>query len=292
MGKKGGISRLRLNNMENNKFKGLNKSLLFKLVITTLLLTVLLTGCAKSEVKKGEEVVIGKEQESSALKDNPKDQEEDIITKQEAQDTIKEETDKVKEIDTEKIKKEIEEKLRESGENVTVEQVYAPKKDFNIDLEQRFSSHPEDSKADLIAITKELLGLKAMDFSFSKTDGTVVSLSDFKEKPLILEIMNTGCGACISMIPEIKAFETKYPEIPFVSVSPNENEQDILNAKKTNKGFNNVLVGGNDIEFSQNYPFKYYPTTLFIDKDGYIADVLIGTASSSELFEIYQDVNK
>lgn len=289
---KGGVCSLNYITMKKNK--------LIKILLVSLSLSMLLVGCSQKtnkEVDKGEKTEV-------VVKDDEVKSEEDVEieteietknepnTKEEAQETLDEEIKGVTEDDIDKIKKEIQDKLKEQGEDVIVDEVYAPKKEFDIDLKQRYSSHPEDSQDDMISSTEDLLGLKAVKFAFKKTDGTVVKLDDFKGKPFIMEIMYTGCGACVKMLPSVIEFENTYPEIPFISISPNESREDLLIAQKSNPDFRNVLSGKNDVAFLQNYPFKYYPTTLFIDEDGYVADVLIGSVSSSQLFETFTRISK
>ncbi len=100
---------------------------------------------------------------------------------------------------------------------------YESHKDFargirNKDLKQAFSA-----KLQRRAMLME--GQPAPDILLKDIDGNELKLSDLKGKPLFVDIWATWCFPCLAQMPHFQELSAQYPEIQFVGISIDLEEQ-------------------------------------------------------------------
>ncbi len=86
------------------------------------------------------------------------------------------------------------------------------------------------------------------------------------------------CGPCIVELPEYQEFDERYredPEVRVFSISNDESNEIIEDYLAKNDFDFTVLV---DAGYSERAGVRAWPTTWFVDRDGYIRFVKIGTA--------------
>ena len=126
----------------------------------------------------------------------------------------------------------------------------------------------------------------APDFQLYNLEGELVSLSDFRGSPVILNFWATWCGPCISEIPYLQQVHEEWSDKGVVLLavnmgeSPSEVEQ---------------FVGGNNLSFpvlldvrqevAQMYGIRYIPSTFFIDKDGLAQAGRVGPFPNKQAIE-------
>ena len=131
----------------------------------------------------------------------------------------------------------------------------------------------------------------APGFELSSLDGQVVSLSDFRGKPVFLNFWATWCGPCRFEMPFIqKMYEGLSNEgLVVLAVNVQENPTRVKEFVESFGLTFPVLLATNS-EVPLTYNIRGIPATFFIDKNGIIQDIKIG-AFASEV-EIASRLNK
>ena len=122
-------------------------------------------------------------------------------------------------------------------------------------------------------------GIMAPDFQLQTLDGEVVSLSDFKGKPVLLNFWAIRCAPCRLEMPLFQEIhedpEWIEEELVILAVNDRESVNDIRQYMEEN-GFSFIVLLDMTGEVGFRYNILGLPTTFFIDKDGIIRDVAIG----------------
>ncbi|MFF2531583.1 TlpA family protein disulfide reductase [Brevibacillus sp. NPDC058079] len=145
---------------------------------------------------------------------------------------------------------------------------------------------------DIRNYAKGFIGQKAPDFKLTNLEGKEVQLSDFKGKNLILEIAQTTCSACIQTQPEIDKFKKDHPDLPLVQVFPMENSGVVREflTKLNSPEHKNILTGDKGNTFVRDYKAKWTPTLYFINKDGVISFLHVGSTDADFLLDMTKRV--
>ena len=124
-------------------------------------------------------------------------------------------------------------------------------------------------------------GEPAPDFSLPDMDGTMVALSDFRGKPVVLNFWATWCAPCIREIPYLEANYRHYADQDVVVLGINA-EENVAKAQTFVRKHMTypVLFKGADVNSA--YGVVSIPATFYIDREGIVRHHIVGTASESE----------
>ena len=115
-------------------------------------------------------------------------------------------------------------------------------------------------------------------FHLARLDGELVDSADLEGKIAVLHFWGTWCGPCIVEMPEYQKFDQRYrddAEVAVLSIS-NDRSNDIIDEYLAKNDFDfTVLV---DDGYVVRAGVNAWPTTWFVDRDGYVQFVKIGTA--------------
>ncbi|WP_420616450.1 redoxin domain-containing protein [Candidatus Palauibacter sp.] len=116
-------------------------------------------------------------------------------------------------------------------------------------------------------------------FRLARIDGSLVDSADLDGKIAVVHFWGTWCGPCIVEMPEYQKFDLRYrddPEVRVVSIS-NDNSRQIVDEYLARNDFDfEVLM---DDGYVQRAGISGWPTTWFVDRDGYIQFVKRGNTS-------------
>ncbi|WP_419948886.1 redoxin domain-containing protein [Candidatus Palauibacter sp.] len=115
-------------------------------------------------------------------------------------------------------------------------------------------------------------------FALARLDGEIVDSADLEGKIAVLHFWGTWCGPCIVEMPEYQKFDERYrddAEVAVISIS-NDRSTDVIEEYLGKNSFDfTVLV---DDGYVERAGVNAWPTTWFVDRDGYVQFVKIGTA--------------
>ena len=143
--------------------------------------------------------------------------------------------------------------------------------------------------------------IKAPDFKLATIDGEEFYLSDYAGKVIMLNFWGTWCPPCRKEIPDLVNLQTKYNKdgLEIVGITLNSGSAKDIKKFADGKDMNYTLLTdlGNDetISVTNLYgqtigqPISSIPTTLIIDRDGYIVKGYLGPRSE-EVF--YNDLKE
>lgn len=115
---------------------------------------------------------------------------------------------------------------------------------------------------------------KAPDFTVLDSEGKEVKLSDLLGKPIVLNFWASWCPPCKSEMPEFdKVYAEMGEEIIFMMVDLVDGGRETQEKGEkyvADQGFTFPVYYDTKGEAGNTYGISSIPTTLFIDKDGYI----------------------
>ncbi|MER3437309.1 MAG: cytochrome C biogenesis protein [Chloroflexota bacterium] len=127
-------------------------------------------------------------------------------------------------------------------------------------------------------------GEPAPDFTAVDIHGNIVSLSDFKGKPVWLNFWGTWCPPCRAEMPDMQAaYEQLAPKgLVLLAVSLGDPPGVAADFASRNGVTFTVLLDPQRTFTSQAYPIYNFPTHIFIDRDGIVRKVVLSVMSPEE----------
>lgn len=135
-----------------------------------------------------------------------------------------------------------------------------------------------DAQVNRLQFLETLGGTPAPQFSYKDVNGTVVNLSDFKGKYVLIDVWATWCHPCIAENPHLKVIEEEFKtkNIVFIGLSLDKPQQEAKWKKfVTEKALPGVqLIADNEknSEFIKACGVAFIPRFILINPDGTIAD--------------------
>lgn len=120
----------------------------------------------------------------------------------------------------------------------------------------------------------------APDFTLSKLDGDVISLSELQGKKVILNFWATWCPPCRAEMPDMQKFYEQVAgeevEILAVNLTESETSREDIDAFLAEFGITFPIPLDVESEVASTYQAYSIPTTYFIDSKGIIQAKVIG----------------
>lgn len=127
------------------------------------------------------------------------------------------------------------------------------------------------------------------DFTVLDNDGNEVSLSDFSGKPMVINFWATWCAPCRSELSDFnKLYEENKDEIVFLMVNLTDGSRDTLEGVKefvSEREYTFPVYFDTEYNAARAYGVNGIPMSVFINKDGYIADTHTGSMDEETLRE-------
>ncbi len=133
-------------------------------------------------------------------------------------------------------------------------------------------------------------GLSTPDFSLPSVNGELVTLSELRGHPVIINFWATWCGWCVIEMPHLQAvYEEHAGEgLVLLAVNIGESQDKVASFKQSNNLTFTILLDSQEA-VTLKYDVTGYPATFFIDKDGIIRAKKLGAFLSKEEIERWLD---
>jgi len=136
------------------------------------------------------------------------------------------------------------------------------------------------------ALTK---GEIAPDFQFQLADGGTIKLSELQGKPVLINFWATWCGPCRLEMPHIVEHAENDPELVVLAINTQEELKQVEPfTEEFNMGMPVLLDTSGEIR--DLYQVRGMPTTIFIDRDGNVAQQWSGLLTDEMLTELLDEI--
>jgi len=129
------------------------------------------------------------------------------------------------------------------------------------------------------------VGSKAPLFSqVNVMSSSTIDISKYQGTPIVLNFWATWCGPCKEELPHLEEAHSRYTPDNLLVIGINNGEE-----VTTVKAFANEyeitfpIIIDADQTIQYNYKIRGYPSTIFIDKHGYITKIHVGMMSAQEI---------
>jgi len=131
---------------------------------------------------------------------------------------------------------------------------------------------------------KELVGKKTPFFVAPKVGGQLISLEDYKERPLILNFWASWCPPCRDETPGMERVWRKYKDegVIILGINVQDGEKE---AERYISEFGVTFSNALDLDGSitVDYGITGLPVTFFINKKGFVIGRWVGSISEDKL---------
>jgi peroxiredoxin len=132
-------------------------------------------------------------------------------------------------------------------------------------------------------------GFLAPDFSLPVGDGQVITLSELRGQPVLVNIWATWCPPCRAEMPAMQEIYHEVKDSGFTILAVNATNQDnaaeaIAFGESLGLGF--PILFDHAGEVSRLYEVRALPSSFFIDAQGVIREVVVGGPMSEALLRI------
>ncbi len=136
------------------------------------------------------------------------------------------------------------------------------------------------------------VGDAARDFVLQDVAGNTVHLSDFDDRPIVLNFWATWCAPCRVEMPDLQAAFDAHQDDGLVILAINREES--INAVQTffydemNLTFTPLLDA--EAEVARLYNVANYPTSIFVDREGRVTAVHLGLMVEEQIEGYLADI--
>lgn len=127
------------------------------------------------------------------------------------------------------------------------------------------------------------VGHLAPDFTLTSLDGETMTLSDHIGRPVVLNYWATWCPPCRIEMPHLQEASEQYDgRVTFLGINQGEGEQ-LISDFRAEYDLNYPLLLDPNLTAHNLYSAVNLPTTVFIDADGVVREVIVGAVNSAVL---------
>ena len=126
-------------------------------------------------------------------------------------------------------------------------------------------------------------GTPAPDFQLQTPDGTMVSLSDFKGKQVLVNFWATWCPPCRSEMPDMEQlYDERNGDLVVLAVNVQE-ARDPVRRFTDQYGFTFPVLLDTSGDVTQQFGVQSLPTSFFIDREGRVSAFNMGALNKSAM---------
>jgi len=129
-----------------------------------------------------------------------------------------------------------------------------------------------------------MIGKESPDFDLLKIDGTPCQLKDYRGKVVIIDFWASWCGPCVRSMPLLLELSREYHDlgVELILINVEESEDRIRKFLERIEVTPTVAMD-TDGSVSKQYAVSGIPQTVIVDRDGGIANILVGASEESEI---------
>lgn len=136
-----------------------------------------------------------------------------------------------------------------------------------------------------------------VDLNLVDKDGNPINLSDYEGKFIALNFFGVWCKYCMEEMPDLQEVYSEYGGDDFVILLVNATTTENIGADGVKEwyekgGYTMPMMMDLDGTALGIYPVSGFPTTYFINKDGYIIGAIPGKMEKETLLTILETYNK
>jgi thiol-disulfide isomerase/thioredoxin len=192
---------------------------------------------------------------------------------------------------TEPVPKEPETTVQPETQPVATEPEYIPPQTIQPEMTETVVTEPEVTEPETTEpeatepVKPERQEPKAMDFTVYDTEGNPVKLSSYIGKPIVLNFWASWCGPCKREMP---GFQQLYQElgdqVQFLMVNlTGYDDIASANALIAQYGYTFPVLFDTVLDGADTYGVTAFPTTVFIDGEGYLMEKYVGAMDEGTL---------
>ncbi len=124
------------------------------------------------------------------------------------------------------------------------------------------------------------------DFSLDNLDGDEVSLSDYQGTVVVISFWATWCGPCLQELPHMQALSDEHGDdlvVLAITTDGPDTIAEVRNIVRRNRWTMPILLDQDGSVMAQLNPRGTQPFTMFIDRNGNLADSHEGFSSGDEV---------
>lgn len=129
----------------------------------------------------------------------------------------------------------------------------------------------------------------ATDFSLANLDGKEVFLSDYRGKIVLLNFWTTTCQYCVLEMPDLQKIDRENEDVVLLAANVMEDKAVVEDYIEEN-GFDFEVLFDEDGEVARQYYISGFPTTYFIDSEGFIIGYYPGYMSYEQTNDILDQI--
>jgi len=129
----------------------------------------------------------------------------------------------------------------------------------------------------------------APDFELESLDGTMIKLSDLRDKNVIVNFWATWCGFCVEEMPDLQKLQETYKDddLLILAVNVGETKEEVEKFMEDNKIDLTVLLD-KDSSVANTYGLRSFPSTLAINKKGEVVSGYVGMLTYEQMESLYK----
>ncbi|MBI3978225.1 MAG: redoxin domain-containing protein [Chloroflexi bacterium] len=126
------------------------------------------------------------------------------------------------------------------------------------------------------------VGARAPDFSLKTPDGKLVTLSDFRGKPVFINFWATWCPPCRAEMPDIEAVYQEHRDHGLIVLGIDVQEDPVIVQRfLRERSFSWTFLVDESGEVGMLYRLTALPTSYFVDPEGVIRSIQTGATTKS-----------
>lgn len=130
--------------------------------------------------------------------------------------------------------------------------------------------------------------LIAPDFELNSLDGSVVKLSELRDKNVILNFWATWCGFCVIEMPDLEKLQEAHTDDLLVLAVNVGESQEVVQKFVEENNLSLTVVLDEEMKISNNYGVRSFPTSIAINKKGEAIGGYVGMLTYEQMEQLYE----